>query len=139
MKLTNQQLINVQQGIVHLDGVKVPKMVGDEQREHFTSYKITSKGRFTFAKVLHVIDGALAPYRKARESIIKSHTDGTGICGEDHPKFGTVTLEINELLAQEVEVSIDQVDPDVLQLEENERLGNEIPTTVLHALMPILK
>lgn len=132
MKLSIEQIIQVNVGLAALDGYQ--KIIKDGERERIAQelYKLGGGLRLCIAKNKNRIETILTAFQKARNDLIYQYGKGTAVVPDD--KAEAFSKDERPMLEMEHDIEISEIDVDQLKLDEN-----PIPGTVLSALMPILK
>lgn len=139
MQLTNQQILSLADAITHLDGQHVTQVVEGKAVAIFRSYKLAHAARWLLAQAQGKLQTAIVDFNRAKDALIKHHSDGTGSISPASPKFGAFSEEFEKLKQQAVDLPLEQIALDHLKLAENEQAGHELPIAVLSALTPLIK
>lgn len=132
MKLSIEQMIQINGGLAALDGYQ--KIIKDGERERVAQelYKLGGGLRLSIAKNKNKIEQILTAFQKARNDLVYQYGNGSASVPDD--KAEAFSRDERPMLEMEHDIDISAIDVDQLKLDEN-----PIPGTVLSALMPILK
>ncbi len=138
LKLTNQQILAMQEGIAALDGAQQTQIVEGKPVQVFKGYKLAHAARWALARNAGKLQAAIADFNRAKSALIAQHTDGGGAISGSHPKFNDFANDFQALAQQPVELELDVICLSHLNMEQNEKAGNEFSIAVLNALQPII-
>lgn len=139
LKLTNQQILSVAEGIAALDGAQQTQIVEGKAVQVFRGYRLAHGARWALARNAGRLQAAIADFNRAKSALIAQHTEGAGAISASHPRFNEFAGDFQALAQQAVELDLDRISLADLKLEENERLGNEFSIAVLNALQPLIE
>jgi len=132
MKMTVQAMIDLQKGLMALDGYD--KVIKDGEREKTARvyYELGGGLRLLIARNLNRIEPELKALEKARNETFMQYSNGENRISPD--KAVDFMKAERALLDNEVEVELIEIDQTELKLDKN-----PIPGTVLSVLIPLLK
>ena len=139
MLLTNQQILQLSEAILHLDGQHLTQVFEGKAVAIFRSYKLAPAARWLLARAQGKLQAAIADFNRAKDALINHHSSGTGALSAVNPNFKQFSEDFERLKQQPVELDIDHITLDHLHLEANEKAGSEMPIAVLNALSPLIK
>lgn len=134
MTLNNQQVLSLSEAITALDGSRVTLLVDGKAVEVWRGYKLSPKSRLALARAQGVLSGLTADFHRAKDALIKQHAGGESAIGPASPHFNSFSNDFRALTQQPVETALPVITEKDLHLDEN-----EIPISVLNALLPIIQ
>jgi hypothetical protein len=139
MLLTNQQIVTLSEAIVHLDGHHLTQIVEGKAAAIFKSYRLAHTARWLLARAQGALLAAIEDFNRAKDALINHHSGGAGGLNSTSPNFKQFSEDFEKLKQQTVELDLATIRLEHLKLEENEKVGNEMPIAVLHALAPLIE
>lgn len=126
-KITTQAAIRLVEALQHFDAL--PNAIdGTPTRK---PYRIAGPVRMAMAKNIARLAEVVGAYQKARNALIYEHADGGNAVKPD--KITIFEKANQDLLDTEHDVNLIRFREELLQLDDN-----EVPVSVLAALMPIM-
>lgn len=139
MQLTYQQILALVEAITQLDGQHLTQLIEGKAVALFKSYRLAHAARWALARAQGVLRTAIDDFNRAKDALIVHHSNGTGVLTPQHATFPQFVADLEKLKAEAVELHLDQINLADLKLDENEKLGHELPIAVLTALQPLIK
>jgi len=124
LKLTNQQILTLEQAINSLDA---------------KPYKISALARLALARNAGTLAAASTAFNRAKSALVTQHGGEKGEIGPAHGNWTAFVKDYEELLHAAVEIDLHQIGLDELKTEANEAAGTDIPINVLTALFTLVK
>jgi hypothetical protein len=138
IKLTNQQIITLEQAINALDGKQETTVVDGRPQTTTKPYKIAYNARWTLARNASQLSMAVTAFHRVKSALITQHTGGEGAISPANGNFNAFAGDYEQLAAEVVELDLHPIAIADLKMEDNERAGNEYPIAVLNALQPLI-
>jgi len=138
IKLTNQQIITLEQAINALDGKTEMQIVEGRPVTTVKPYKVAYSARWALARNAGRLAEAMGVFHRVKSALITQHTGGEGAISPANGNFNAFAKDYEQLAAEVVELDLHPIALADLKMEDNERAGNEYPIAVLNALQPLV-
>ncbi len=138
IKLTNQQIITLEQAIAALDGKTETQMMDGKPVQAVRTYRVACSARWALARMLGRLSEASAAFHRVKSALITQHTGGEGAISPANGNFNAFARDYEQLAAEAVDLDLHPIALADLKMDENERAGNEFPIAVLNALQPLI-
>ncbi len=138
IKLTNQQILTLEQAITALDGKTETQIVDGKPVQTLKPYKVAYTARWAMARNTGRLAEASAAFHRVKSALITQHTGGEGAISPANGNFNAFARDYEQLAAEVVELDLHPIAIADLKMEDNERAGNEYPIAVLNALQPLV-
>lgn len=141
-------LLSIHAALGALDGYDDVVKVADTQRIVRRPYVYASpKTSWLIAKMKRALKDHVEDYNEARDALIRSLSGGIEIATDDREMVSRFTVKVDELRAQEVEVTMGRLKLSELLNVREERgpdgtvhvVSNPIPASVLEVLIDVIE
>jgi hypothetical protein len=134
IKLTNQQILTLEQAIAALDGKMETQIVDGKPVQTVRTYRVACGARWALARNAGKLTEASAAFHRVKPALITQHTGGEGAISPANSNFIAFAKDYEQLAAEVVELDLHPIALADLKMAENETAGNEFPIAVLNAL-----
>jgi len=138
IKLTNQQVLTLEQAITALDGKTETQIVDGKPVQTLKPYKVAYTARWAMARNTGRLAEASAAFHRVKSALITQHTGGEGAISPANGNFNAFAKDYEQLAAEVVEFDLHPIKLADLKLPENEAAGNEFPIGLLNALHQLI-
>jgi hypothetical protein len=138
IKLTNQQVLTLEQAIASLDGKTETQIMDGKPVQTVKVYRIACNARWALARNAGRLSEAAAAFHRVKSALITQHTGGEGAISPANGNFNAFARDYEQLAGEQVELDLHPIALADLKMEDNERAGNEFPIVVLNALQPLI-
>jgi hypothetical protein len=138
IKLTNQQILTLEQAITALDGKTETQIVDGKPVQTVRTYRVACGARWALARNAGRLSEASAAFHRVKSALITQHTGGEGAISPANGNFNAFARDYEQLAAEVVELDLHPIAIADLKMEDNERAGNEYPIAVLNALQSLM-
>ena len=134
IKLTNQQIVTLEQAIAALDGKTETQIVDGKPVQTVRTYRVACAARWSLARNAGRLSEASAAFHRVKSALIMQHTGGEGAISPANGNFNAFAKDYEQLAAEMVELDLHPIALADLKMTDNETAGNEFPIAVLNAL-----
>ena len=110
MFLTNQQIFALAEAISFLDGQHITQIVEGKAVAIFRSFRLAHTARWALARAQGVLQTAIADFNRAKDALIKHHSDGESSITPASPKFDQFIEDLEKLRQIGIELDLDVIE-----------------------------